>query len=144
MADETQVTPEERFVRAFVRRERRERLLHELTNPKKRYRGLDRFCHTADELLNPAKMLAASTYTTWEQELAAFARKHAKTACAVLSPDPEIDGLELAFAEALAAAEASSDAAIVVGGAQGDAFAYVQAEAYLGPRDRWLLVERKG
>ena len=106
MTIETPTTPEERFVGAFVRRERRDRLLHELTNPKKRYRGLDRFCHTADELLNPAKMLAASTYTTWEQELAAFARKHAKTACAVLSPDPEIDGLELAFAEALAAVKA--------------------------------------
>ena len=137
------MTPEERFVRVFVRRERRDRLLHELTNPKKRYRGLDRFCHTADELLNPAKVLIAGTDATWKQDLAVFARAHAKTACAVLSPDSEIDGLEFAFADAVAVAQASSDAAIVVGGDEGDAFAYVQAEAYLGPRDCWLLVERK-
>lgn len=143
VVEEVQMMPEERFARVFVRRERRDRLLCELTNPKKRYRGLDRFCHTAGELLNPAKVLASSADATWEQDLAAFTRAHAKTAGTILSPDAEIDGLALAFADAVAVTAASSDAAIVVGGAEGDAFAYVQAEAYLGPRDRWLLAERK-
>ena len=43
---------EERFVRSFVVKERQERLLYELTRPKKRYDGLSRFCHTAEQLLD--------------------------------------------------------------------------------------------
>lgn len=48
-------TPEARFAAKYLRREKRERLLHELTDPKKRYRGLDRFCHHAGELIDPKK-----------------------------------------------------------------------------------------
>ena len=47
---------EERFVRTYIRKNRRERLLYELTAPKKRYAGLERFCHGAGDLLDPEKI----------------------------------------------------------------------------------------
>ncbi len=49
-------TAEERFVNSFIRKERRRRLLYELSTPKKRYAAVDRFCHQAEELLVPAKI----------------------------------------------------------------------------------------
>lgn len=36
---------EKHFVQTFIRRNRRERLLYELTTPKKRMDGVSRFCH---------------------------------------------------------------------------------------------------
>ena len=54
-------TPEARFAAKYLRREKRERLLHELTDPKKRYRGLDRFCHHAGELIDPKKIALSLT-----------------------------------------------------------------------------------
>ena len=49
-------SPEARFAADYIRREKRERLLHELTDPQKRDRGLDRFCHHAGELIDPRKI----------------------------------------------------------------------------------------
>ncbi len=43
---------EERFIKNFIKKRYRERLLFELTTPKKRYDGLDRFCHQASELID--------------------------------------------------------------------------------------------
>ena len=47
---------EERFVRSFIQKNRQDRLLHELTSPKKRYSGISRFCHSAVDLLDPRKI----------------------------------------------------------------------------------------
>ena len=45
------------FVQTFIRKDRRERLLYELTTPGKRYDGISRFCHQAKGLLDPAKII---------------------------------------------------------------------------------------
>lgn len=49
-------TAERRFVQSFIRKNRRERVLFELTTPEKRYDGVSRFCHQAEELLDPTKI----------------------------------------------------------------------------------------
>ena len=79
-------TPEEYFAAVYLRKDRRERLLHELTNPKKRDRGLDRFCHHA-----------------------------APGDCLALSPDPSLDGQTLPFPETAALAFCITDASILLG-----------------------------
>ena len=48
---------EERFVKTFVRKSRRDRLLYELSVPAKRIRALDRFCHGAADLIDPDRIL---------------------------------------------------------------------------------------
>ena len=50
-----------RFIRSYIRKERRERLLYELTSPKKRYDGLSRYCHQADDLLDNRTILMSGT-----------------------------------------------------------------------------------
>ena len=67
---------EERFVRSFVVRERQERLLYELTRPKKRYDGLSRFCHTAELLLDKRRILLSGTDLYRQEAFCSFLARH--------------------------------------------------------------------
>ena len=126
---------EQAFVEAYVRKDRRERLLHELSNPKKRYRGLDRFCHGAADLLDPARITLAGPSLEYDAVFIAFVAPRADETCGIFSLDGGIDGLELPLAEAVAACIACLDASIIMGGS----FAIVRAEAWKGGTDMWLL-----
>ena len=126
---------EQAFVEAYVRKDRRERLLHELSNPKKRYRGLDRFCHGAADLLDPARITLAGPSLEHDAVFCRFVEARADETCRIFSPDGSLDGLELPLAEAVAACVACLDASIIMG----DGFAIVRAEAWKGGTDMWLL-----
>lgn len=126
---------EERFVLSFVRRGRQERLLHELTNPKKRYRGLDRFCHQSSELVDPERVLIQGDDLMRGQAFVGFVAAHDEE-CVILSPDPQLDGLAMPLAEAAELSAACADASIVLG----SDFAIVTGEAMKGGRERYLLV----
>lgn len=112
---------EVRFVERYIRKERKERLLHELTDPRKRYRGLDRFCHNAGKYIDPGTVvkdteLPEGMYT-------------------ILSPDPRADGLVLPLQEALEVSTMCLDATILLG----EAYAVVTEEAMKGSRIRYVL-----
>ena len=128
---------ERRFVERFVRRDRRERLLYELTNPGKRFHGLDRFCHCAAELVDERKILLRGSDLEHRPTFTDFIARHG-TDCLVLSPDPALDGLVAPLDEAAALAFAGLDAAIVLG----DSFALVVGEAERGGRAAYLLAEK--
>ena len=129
---------EERFAANYVRKEKRERLLYELTNPKKRYQGLDRFCHHAAELIDPGKVLLQGDDLERQDAFCRFAAVHPGP-CAVLSPDPALDGQTLPFPDAAAQAFMCADASILLG----EDFALVTEEAYVGKRAHFLLVSGK-
>ena len=126
---------EQAFVEAYVRKDRRERLLHELSNPRQRSRALDRFCHGAADLLDPARITLAGPGLEHDAAFNAFVAAHAAETCRIFSPDGGIDGLELPLAEAVEACVACLDASIIMG----DGFAIVRAEAWKGGTDMWLL-----
>ena len=126
---------EQAFVEAYVRKDRRERLLHELSNPRKRYRGLDRFCHGAADLLDPARITLVGPGLEHDSAFSAFVATRAAETCRIFSPDGTLDGLELPLAGAVEACVACLDASIIMGGS----FAIVRAEAWKGGTDMWLL-----
>lgn len=126
---------EQAFAETYVRKDRRERLLHELSNPRKRSRGLDRFCHGAAELLDPARITLAGPGLEHDAAFSAFVDARAAETCRIFSPDGGIDGLELPLAEAVERCVACLDASIIMGGS----FAIVRAEAWKGGTDMWLL-----
>ena len=126
---------EQAFAETYVRKDRRERLLHELSNPRKRSRGLDRFCHGAADLLDPARIALAGPGLEHDAAFSAFVDTRAAETCQIFSPDGGIDGLELPLAEAVERCVACLDASIIMGGS----FAIVRAEAWKGGTDMWLL-----
>ena len=126
---------EQAFAETYVRKDRRERLLHELSNPRKRSRGLDRFCHGAADLLDPARITLAGPGLEHDAAFIDFVAPRADETCRIFSPDGGIDGLKLPLAEAVERCVACLDASIIMG----DGFAIVRAEAWKGGTDMWLL-----
>ena len=128
---------EERFVRSFVVKERQERLLYELTRPKKRYDGLSRFCHTAEQLLDRRRILLSGTDLYRQEAFWRFLADH-DGPCRILSPDPRLDGEATAnAADAVLLARQSMDAAILLGGH----FAVVQSEIMRAGQEKYLLCD---
>ena len=125
---------ERRFVAAFICKERRERLLYELTTPAKRYRGISRFCHGAGGLLDPARIAMHGEDLDDRPAFADFVARHDEV-CLVLSPDPALDGRQLPLRDAVVQAMVCPDAVLILG----DTFAVVFAEAMKGGREKYLL-----
>ena len=126
---------EEAFVQKYIVKNRRERLLFELGSPKRRYRALSRFCHQAEGLLDPDRIVLAGSNLENEPEFIMFVRNHNEE-CEVLSPDSLIDGMRAKLKDAVREASMSSDAAVIIG----SGFAVVFSEAYM-TRKKYLLSE---
>lgn len=122
------------FVQSFIRKPKRERLLYELTTPEKRYAGVSRFCHSADELLDPSRIILSGKDLESQPAFADFVMQHDEL-CLVLSPEFWLDEQFLPLKEAVAKAAISLDAVLIIG----STFAVVFTEAAKGGRDKYLL-----
>ena len=76
---------EQNFVRKFIRKDRRRRVLYELTTPEKRYDGISRFCHQAEELLQPSKIFMKGDDMVRSPEFKRFVKEHDEV-CFIMSP----------------------------------------------------------
>ena len=129
---------EKHFVYAFIRKNRRERLLLELKDEKKRYRGISRFCHTAEDLLDQAKIIMSGKDMETLPGFADYIREHDEI-CLILSPFSLLDGERFPLREAVDQAVMCPDAALILG----SSFALVYGEPGKGGRDRYLLSEER-
>jgi hypothetical protein len=129
-------TAEQYFVQTYIKKNRRDRLLFELSAEKRRYDGLSRFCHQTGELLDPAKIIAAGDDLERRPEFLRFVKQHDE-ACYVISPDYEMDGRTLQTKDAVSLAAAFYDAVIIIG----STFAIIFGEPMKGGRDKYLLSE---
>ena len=127
---------EQHFVQAFIRKNRRERLLYELTTPEKRYDGVSRFCHQAKELLEPSKIIMEGEDLDRRPEFDRFVQQHDEI-CFVLSPDFYMDDQFLPLRDAVRKAVISLAAVLIVG----STFAVVFGEPMKGGRGKYLLLE---
>lgn len=83
---------EEEFVRAYIVKNKRERLLFELHGPK-RLDAVGRFCHCADDLLIESRIRAKGQYILKDIEARLLAS--GCQTCYVISYSSGIDGKEL-------------------------------------------------
>ena len=125
---------EKYFIETFIQKNRRERLLHEFTDPGKRYAGISRFCHQADAFLDPKKIQLKENDLERQPAFEQFVCSHDESVL-ILSPDSFLNERELSFSEAVREAVMNSDAVIILG----SSFAAVFAEAEKGGRDKYLL-----
>ena len=128
---------ERRFVESFIVKNRRERLLYQLTTPEKRYEGVSRFCHRAKDLLDPKKIIMEGEDLERRPEFESFLAAHDEL-CLVLSPDFYVDEQFLPLKEAVKQALLSFDAVLIMG----DGFAVVFGEVMKGGRGKYLLSEK--
>ena len=125
---------EKRFVQSFIRRKRRDRLLYELITPEKRYNGVSRFCHQAEELLDPAKIVMKGEDLDRRPAFERFIREHDEP-CFVLSPDFYMNEQLLPVKDAVSGAVMCPDAVLIMG----SSFAIVFGEPMKGGRGKYLL-----
>ena len=135
MSEFNGMSAEEYFAKTFLNKARRDRLLAELTKPRKRYRGLDRFCHNTPDLIDLNKVLLYGENLERQPEFEKFVKEHPQDVT-ILSPEPAVDLLELPFVEAVRIAVMCPDAVIIVG----DGFALIYGEVYRN-RHKFLLTE---
>ena len=126
------------FVQTFIRKDRRERLLYELTTPGKRYDGISRFCHQAKGLLDQAKIIMEGEDLDRRAEFDRFLRQHDEI-CYVLSPAIDTEGQFLDLSDAVDQAIMCPDAVIITG----SSFAIVFGEPMKDGRGKFLLSEKR-
>ena len=124
------------FTERYIRKERRKRLLFELTNEKKRYEGLDRCSHESESLLDPRKIIMKDPGLSYRPEFKAFVSDHDEPV-KILSTDGALDGRNVLFSEATELAALSFEPVILLG----NGFAYVKAEPEKGGTPQYLLSE---
>ncbi len=129
---------ERQFVQAFIRKNRRERLIYELTTPEKRYDGVSRFCHQARELLDLSKIIMEGEDLERRPEFGHFVQQHDEP-CFVLSPDSFLDEQILPLKDAVHQAILGPDAVLIIG----STFAVVFGEPMKGGRGKFLLSEKR-
>ena len=110
-------------------------MLYELTHPKKRYAGLSRFCHHAEDLLAKDKILSSGSNLFRQEAVLRILAEHDTGACRMLSPDPCLDGRTVSLGCAVELSEACADAVIFLF----SHFAIVQDEVSKKGRNRFLL-----
>ena len=125
---------EERFVQQFIRKNRRERLLFELGSKRKRYDGISRFCHQAEDFLDQNKIVLQGEDLERQNEFRKFIMKH-KEDCYILSPDPDLNEAVLPLETAVIRAAMNCDAVVIIG----ENYAIVFTEA-MKTRGKYLLV----
>ena len=135
--EKTDYSNERRFVQSFIRKNRRDRILHELTTPEKRYDGVSRFCHQAKELLDPSRIIMEGEDLDRRPEFERFVRQHDEI-CFVLTPDLCTEEQFLPLRDAVQRAVISLDAFIIMG----STFAIVFGEPMKGGRGKYLLSEK--
>ena len=126
------------FVESYIKKDRQKRMLYELTTPKKRYEGLDRFCHNSSKLIDHNKVILEGDDLERQPEFFNFIKKHREN-CLILSPDSFIDGSVMTLPLALKAAADSFDAVIVLG----YDYCLVYGEVEKGGREKYLMVLNK-
>ena len=137
MMTDMDYSQERRFVESFIVKNRRERLLYQLTTPEKRCEGVSRFCHRAKDILDPNRIIMEGEDLERRPEFENFVKAHDEM-CLVLSPDFYVDEQFLPLNDAVKQAVLSFDAVLILG----DGFAVVFGEVMKGGRGKYLLSEK--
>lgn len=123
---------EESFVNSYIIKNKRDRILFELCG-KKRRDGIDRFSHSADNLLDETKIKLKGQYISEDlQHIVATSNSHK---CYVISSFEELDGKEFNKDEALNRILGCGIPSIAVF----DNFAIIETEQEQGPAVKYLL-----
>ncbi|MEW4212127.1 hypothetical protein Q0O85_26785 [Priestia megaterium] len=95
-------TQEQLIVKAFFEKRIQERVLHELSSPKKRLDALNRLCHSYSTTLRKKYLIELSKANFNKEDLETLLRKYGPIKqCYVISWNKDIDGKEIPLSTAL-------------------------------------------
>lgn len=123
---------EEKFVKCYIAKNKRERLIFELQGEKRRH-GIGRFCHSADDLLITSKIKISGKYIIQDLKKKLEMAKDDK--CYVISYYENLDGRIFNKNEVLDVILGMGMPSIAIF----DDFAIIETEQECGPAMKYLL-----
>jgi hypothetical protein len=132
---------EEAFVNTFVRRDRRERALFELSSESKRGKFLNRLCHEYAGVFDARYLRPIPEAEDCGSVFKLLRESGAAGTCHVISCNEAVDGRQLLLEEAIRATVGFGFPSVLI--CAPDSLAYFEAEQEKGAPPRFLLVKNR-
>lgn len=124
---------ESKFIQQFIVKNKRDRLLFELSG-KKRQAGIGRFCHNADDLLLKEKIILSGKELSHDEMIRTAEKYAVSKQWYIIAYDPTLDRKTCKLSEALELVLGNGMAAIIVS----DNMAVIETEQFLGTPMRYI------
>ena len=125
---------EKSFVKRFIKKEKQDRLLFELSG-KKRQHGIERFCHNAEDMIDTERIVYSGNSLFPDEILKITKQYKVPESCYIIAYQKELDKKYVSFEEALDLVLGNGMAAIIIC----NDFAIIETEQYSGTPFRYIL-----
>ena len=125
---------EKSFVKRFIKKEKQDRLLFELSG-KKRQHGIERFCHNAEDMIDTERIVYSGNSLFPDEILKITKQYKVPESCYIIAYQKEIDKKYVSFEDALGLVLGNGMAAIIIC----NDFAVIETEQYSGTPFRYIL-----
>lgn len=125
---------EKSFVKRFIKKEKQDRLLFELSG-KKRQHGIERFCHNAEDMIDTERIVYSGNSLFPDEILKITKQYKVPESCYIIAYQKELDKKYVSFEDALGLALGNGMAAIIIC----NDFAVIETEQYSGTPFRYIL-----
>ena len=125
---------EKSFVKKFIKKEKQDRLLFELSG-KKRQHGIERFCHNAEDMIDTERIAYSGNNLLPDEILKITKQYKVPESCYIIAYQNELDKKYVSFEDALGLVLGNGMAAIIIC----NDFAVIETEQYSGTPFRYIL-----
>ena len=125
---------EKSFVKRFIKKEKQDRLLFELSG-KKRQHGIERFCHNAEDMIDTERIVYSGNSLFLDEILKITKQYKVPESCYIIAYQKELDKKYVSFEDALGLVLGNGMAAIIIC----NDFAVIETEQYSGTPFRYIL-----
>ena len=125
---------EKSFVKRFIKKEKQDRLLFELSG-KKRQLGIERFCHNAEDMIDTERIVYSGNSLFPDEILKITKQYKVPESCYIIAYQKELDKKYVSFEDALGLVLGNGMAAIIIC----NDFAVIETEQYSGTPFRYIL-----
>lgn len=125
---------EKSFVKKFIKKEKQDRLLFELSGKKRQY-GIERFCHNAEDMIDTERIVYSGNNLLPDEILKITKQYKVPESCYIIAYQKELDKKYVSFEDALGLVLGNGMAAIIIC----NDFAVIETEQYSGTPFRYIL-----
>ena len=125
---------EKSFVKRFIKKEKQDRLLFELSG-KKRQHGIERFCHNAEDMIDTERIVYSGNNLLPDEILKITKQYKVPESCYIIAYQKELDKKYVSLADAFNLVLGNGMAAIIVC----DNFVIIETEQCFGTPFRYII-----
>lgn len=133
-------TYEEKMVKSLFNKRIQERVIYELSSPKKRINALNRLCHDYKSIINERYLIEIQKPNSNSDKILRLLKRHgAGDLCYVISLNKDIDGKQLPLIYALEKAVGFGLPSLISCMNNSNWLVYFESEQEFGPPQRFII-----